>query len=329
MGWVGAFVSLRKALLRSTILASALGGVWLSAHPTHAADVIPTKAPPYLAAPPPAVDGVNAKVEGFGGSLANNGIYGSKGAVSIPLGGPWGLQIDGTAGSYDQRFFGSIAGHFFWRNPTNGLLGIYANYTHLDEFGGAHVTQIAGEGEYYWQRWTLQGIAGVEFGNKASQTTITTSTVSPVGAIPGVTTSNTFTEGYDIRTRFFDQINLKYYLTDNWDAYVGHRYLGGKNALAIGSEYALPLGHGIMASAFVEGSVGENDFHGIWGGFRFYFGASDKTLIARHRQDEPEIWNSLFSIINSHFTNESSSSTNFCNFGPPIGGSCEIPLPPS
>jgi hypothetical protein len=298
------------------MLAGALGVVYLAVNTARAEEMARTKASPYA----PAVDGINAKIEGIGGSLANHGIYGSKGAISIPLGGSWGAQIDGTAGSFDQRFFGSIAGHLFWRNPQQGLLGIYANYTHLDEFGGAHVTQFAGEGEYYWNRWTLQGIAGVEFGNKASQTTTTTSTVPPVPigfgiTTPGVATTNTFTEGYDVKTRFFDQVNLKYYLTDNWDAYVGHRYLGGKNALALGSEYALPLGRGVMASAFVEGNVGEHDFHGVWGGLRFYFGASDKTLIARHRQDDPNIWDSLFSIINSYFTNGSSSSSQFCNDG--------------
>ena len=288
------------------MLAGALGGIFLAANTASAEELVPAKAP-YG----PAVDGINGKIDGFGGSLANHGIYGSKGSVSIPLGGSWGAQIDGVLGNFDQRFFGSIAGHLFWRDPSQGLLGIYTNYTHWDQFGGVHVTQVAGEGEYYWQRWTLQGIAGVEFGNSASSTT--TSITPQVGTTPGFQT--TFTEGYDVKTRFFDQINLKYYLTDNWDAYVGHRYLGGKNALALGTEFALPLGRGIMGSAFVEGRVGENDFHGIWGGLRFYFGASDKTLVARHRQDDPFNWSvdSLFSIINSYFSNGSSGQ--FCTVG--------------
>jgi hypothetical protein len=310
-------VSLRKSLLQLT----AVGGIWLSVNAAHAAQAGSPKASPYL--PPPAVDGINGKLYDFGGSLADHGIYGSRGAISFPLGGPWGLQIDGTAGSYGQDFFGSIAGHLFWRNSQQGLLGIYADYTYLDEFGGAHVTHIAGEGEYYWQRWTLQGIVGVEFGNNATQTTITKSTKPPPNFFtPGVVTTNTFTEGYDVRTRFFDQINLKYYLTDNWDAYVGHRYLGGKNALALGSEYAWSLGNGVMASAFVEGRVGESDFHGIWGGLRLHFSANDKTLFALHRQADPNLWDWLFSIINSHFTNQSSSSHKFCNFGPVINGVC-------
>ena len=56
-----------------------------------------------------------------------------------------------------------------------------------------------------------------------------------------------------------------------------------------------------MASLFVEGRAGENDFRGVWGGVKFYFGQKDKSLIQRHRQDDPINWapKSLFSIVNS------------------------------
>jgi hypothetical protein len=309
------------------MLAGALGAVYLAVNSARAEDVVAKKTSSYA----PAVDGINGKIDGLGGSLGNHGIYGSRGSLSIPLGGQWGTQIDAAAGGFDGRFFGSIADHLFWRNPAQGLLGLFVDYTHWEQFGGVHVTQVAGEGEYYWQRWTLQGIAGVEFGNSASRTTTTTIvTTQPAGFVPGVSTTSTFTEGYDVKTRFFDQVNLKYYLTDNWDAYVGHRYLGGKHALALGSEYALPFGRGVMASAFVEGSVGENDFHGVWGGLRFYFGASDKPLIARQRQDDPFDWSpaSLFTLINSYFSNSSSSSSQFCTVGElmNVGGTNECGL---
>jgi hypothetical protein len=303
--WGTAVMRIRKALLRTTMLAGIVGATYLSARDVRAGESM--FAPNYAA-----VDGINGKVEALGGSLANRSIYGSKGALSIPLGGSWGAQIDGALGSFDGRGFGAIAGHWFWRNPGQALLGAYVGHTHWNEFGGVHVTQVAAEGEYYWQRWTLQGIVGVEFGNSA---TTTTTSVTPQSGINGITPGviTTFTEGYDVGTRFFDQINLKYYFTDNWDGYIGHRYLGGKNALALGSEYALPLSRGVMGSAFVEGRVGEGEFHGIWGGLKFYFGQKDKPLIARHRQDDPPIWavDSLFSIINSHFENGSSSQ--FCD----------------
>lgn len=308
------------------MLAGLVGGAYLSIQAGQAADLpaMVAKAPRYVVGP--AVDGLNGKVDAFGGSMANRGIYGAKGAVTIPLQGHWGAQLDGVVGSFDHRAFGSIGGHLFWRDPSRALLGAYVSHTHWDQFGGVHVTQVAAEGEYYWQRWTLQGIAGVEFGNSASNTSVSTAIVPPGGGgVPGVATTTTFIEGYDVKTRFFDQINLKYYLTDNWDAYVGHRYLGGRHALALGTEYAMPFGR-LMGSGFLEGRVGENDFHGVWGGLRVYFGQKDKPLIARHRQDDPSIWgvDTLFSIINSGFSNGTSSSTLFCDGGGEvIDGSCE------
>jgi hypothetical protein len=287
---------------------------------------------PYLTMPAtsyaPAVDGFNGKVETFGGVISNRSIAGQQGALSVPLAGPLGLQIDSAFGSLENRGFGNIAGHLFWRNPSQGLIGIYTSHTLWDQFGGAYVGQVAGEAEYYFGRFTFQGIAGVEYGNSASSTVSTTSIVAPgpFGA-PGVITTSTMTSMFDVRTRFFDQINLKYYFTDNWDGYIGHRYLGGKNALALGSEYAIPLGSRFQVSAFVEARVGESNFNGVWGGLKFYFGQKDKPLIARQRQDDPNIWSadSLFSILNSQSSSGSSSSTQFCNGPfPPVGGSCEV-----
>jgi hypothetical protein len=309
------------------MMLAGVAGIFVSTQMGHAEDVTTTvvKAPHYVSAP--AVDGINGKVDAFGGSIANRGVWGTKGAFSIPLGDRWGAQIDGVVGSFNHRAFGSFGGHLFWRDPTRALLGAYVSHTHWDQFGGVHVTQVAAEGEYYWQRWTLQGIAGVEFGNSASNTTSTTVVTPGGGGAPNTANTNTFIEGYDVKTRFFDQINLKYYLTDNWDAYVGHRYLGGRHALAVGTEYAMPFGRGMLGTGFIEARLGENDFHGIWGGFRFHFGQNDKPLIARHRQDDPNIWgvDPLYSIINNQFSNGSSSSSLFCDSGEPVEGVCGSP----
>jgi hypothetical protein len=215
------------------------------------------------------------------------------------LGGQLGLQIDGAGGSLERRDFGSVGGHLFARNPAQGLLGIYSSYTHWDRFGGVHATQVAGEGELYRGRWTIQAIAGVEFGNSASSIDSATAVTLPGIGIPGVITTGNLLQSYDVQTRFMDQVNLKYYFTDNWDGYVGHRYLGGKNALALGSEVGVPLGRGVMGTAFVEGRLGEKSFEGVWGGLRLYFGQRDKTLIRRHREDDPIAWDTLFSILNN------------------------------
>jgi hypothetical protein len=293
---------------------------------------LPTAPAPTYA---PAVDGVNAKTEPFGGRIANRTIVGNQGAVTFPLNGSLGAQIDAAFGSFDRRGFGNVAGHFFWRNPNQALFGIYASHTQWDQFGGAHVSQVAGEGEVYLGRATVQGIAGIEWGNRASSAS-TFSSITPPGVgvfgfgyPAGIATTSSFLSAFDVKTRFFDQINFKYYFTDNAVGYVGHRYLGGKNALALGGEYAFPIDR-IMVSAFVEARVGESNFNGVWGGLKFYFGDKNKPLLARHRQDDPNIWSTdtLFSITNSATSSSSSSSTLFCRPGDSMisPGTCESGL---
>jgi hypothetical protein len=288
----GLIVSAKSRLLCTTILTSALVVLSLK---VKAADVaVPTKAPPQVPAwVAPAVDGFNWKVGGLGGTLANRSLAGGQGSLSFPIGNAFGFQLDGASGSFDNRYFGAVAGHLFWRDPSRGLVGIYGSHTYWDQFGGLHADHVAGEGEAYFGPFTVQGIAGVEFGN--SQTAVTSVVASPVAV-------TTFFQTYDVRTRFFDEINLAWYANDNTKLFVGHRYLGGKDALALGGEVALPISSPYLVTAFVEGRVGEADYHGVWGGLRLYWDQKGgKSLMARQRQDDPYNWlpESLFSIVNS------------------------------
>jgi hypothetical protein len=272
----------------TTMFYSFVGVTFLTMSSASGADMF-TKAP-MASNPPPlgAVDGFNGKIDGLGGTLANRSLVGSTGAFSVPLQGPYGLQIDGALGAYDSRAFGSAGGHLFWRDPSRGLLGLYGAYTGWDYMGGIHAGQIAGEGAWYNGRWTVEGIAGIEFGN--SQTTST-----------GDTVNGFLQQTIDIKTRFFDKLNVAYYVEDNAKIFAGHRYLGGRNALALGTEWSMALSDNRMGSLFVEARVGENNYHGVWGGVRVYFGQHNKTLIQRHRQDDPFMWlpESLLSIINN------------------------------
>jgi len=124
----------------------------------------------WLPQPLPAVDGINAKIDGFGGGGNHtNGFDGTSGSLSVPLAQQWGLQIDGGVGS--DKGIGAYggAGHLFWRDPSSGLLGAYGSYSHWNgietaTFGhiSANTGRFAAEGEYYWSRWTLSGLVGVE-----------------------------------------------------------------------------------------------------------------------------------------------------------------------
>src|SRR5262249_21174120 len=149
--------------------------------------------------------------------------------------------------------------------------GLYGAGSYWDHAGGVNANHFGAEAGWYLDRWTLEGVAGVEWGNSGS-------------ALVG----NTI-ETFDIRTRFFDQVDLAYYLNDNFKLFVGHRYLGGENFAALGGEWGIATGGGTMTALFAEGRIG-NDASGIWGGLRMYIGGKDKSLMARHRQDDPKNW---------------------------------------
>lgn len=235
--------------------------------PAHAADVA-VKAP-GIVYPAPAVDGFNTKIDAFGGTLTNESLYGAKGSFSLPLGHSYGLQIDGAVGSFDSEVFAAGQAHLFWRDPSRALFGLYASHTFWDKFSGLNATQLGAEGYLYNGPWSLGGTAGVEFGNATS------------GIVGGLI------ESYDVQTRFFDKIDLSYYLNDNFRISVGHRYTGGRHAAAAGLEFGVATGGGTMVALFGEGRLGEDDYRGIWGGLRLYWGQKDKPLIGRHRQDDP------------------------------------------
>jgi hypothetical protein len=252
---------------------------------------IPLKAPDQWSAAYPsqavtgqAVDGFNAKYDAFGGTLAHKSFWGGKASWSVPLASRFGFQADSAFGKYDNRPYQAGAGHLFWRDPAVGLAGVYGSYTNWDSgFGRSQIGQVAAEAAVYLGRWSVEGIAGAEFGNSV------TGVVGPL--------VNTI----DIDTRFFDKINVSYYLTENVQVFSGHRYLGGKHAAAFGAEVAVPIPQtAVMASAFVEGRAG--DYTGVWGGLKFYFGQKDKSLMRRHREDDPIQWTpeSLVSIAKQH-----------------------------
>jgi hypothetical protein len=288
-------------LLRSIVICAAAAGVCFASEAAFSADMA-VKAPP-AAGCVQAVDGVNGKISGFGGSLDNKTYAGFDGSIAAPLGCQYGAQLDLTGADFDGRFLGTVAGHVFWRNPAQGLLGAYGDYTQWDEFGGVRAGHVGPEAEWYNGRWTLQGVGGAEFGN------------SVTGTINGIT------QTFNVRTRFFDEVNLAYYPQDDLEVYAGHRYLGGRNALALGGEVGFPMNHGVMGALFAEGRVGEDNYHGVWGGVRFYFGQKDKTLIRRHREDDPTNWSNG---ADSVFNNGSQTTGLSCPPGTHlVGGVCQ------
>jgi hypothetical protein len=236
----------------------------------------------WLTQPMPAVDGINAKIDGYGGGASHaSGFYGANGSLSLPLARQVGLQIDGGVGSFDRSGTARGAGHLFWRDPSVGLIGAYGSYSHWNGISGVitlrsslNIGRFGAEAEYYWDRWTLGALAGYE----------TVRVNFPI--VPGVPVFS----GAD---RFFDSISASYYVTDDFKISIGHLYTIGRNALTWGGEYGFALGGGRMAALFAQGSIGESGNNAAKAGIRVYFGQRDKTLINRHRQDDPDDYSIL------------------------------------
>jgi hypothetical protein len=278
-------MQVRVSLLAT--LAGFIGCASISAIPAFAADM-PTKAKPLaVALQAPAVDGINGKLDGFGGSMGRRNIYGANGSLSIPLQQSFGLQLDGMAGNLDRASLVGAGGHLFWRDPAKGLLGVYGSTSSWNKLGNVSSNHFGLEGGWYLDRLSLEGVAGIENGSSAT------------GIVGGVIQS------VNVRSRFFDVVDLNYYLQDNLRLSLGHRYIGGRSAAAVGGELGFGLGGGKMAAVFLEGRIGEGDYRAIWGGVRVYLGQRDKTLIQRHRQDDPP---NYLADTSAAFTNSTSET---------------------
>jgi hypothetical protein len=215
------------------------------------AEGLPSRAT-YMDTSLPAVSGLNGKLEAFGGEFADESLAAVAGSISFPLARRYGVQIDGLVGSSGGDNIAGVGAHLFWRDPARGLAGVYGDHVHWDGFGGNSVSRLAAEGELYLGRVSLEGMIGAEFG--------------------------------ELNDRVFARSNIAYYPRDDVRLFVGHRYLGGEHALALGAEWQVaPRG----VALFAEGQVGDDTGSAILGGLRIYFGDRDKSLIRRHREDDP------------------------------------------
>jgi hypothetical protein len=185
----------------------------------------------------------------------------------VPLGFQYGLQIDAFVGGADNRSHGDLSAfgtgaHLFWRDPARGLFGVYGRYLHFDALGGVNSYVGAGEGALYLGPVTLDVIAGAETGD-------------------------------NVDTQFLDVARVGYYPTDNILLSVGQSYILGVHSGLAGAEWGFGVGGGTMVSLFANGGLAENGNGTVLGGLRIYFGQRDKSLIRRHREDDPAAINPM------------------------------------
>lgn len=236
-------------------------GLALASVSAHAADLLdPT--PVAQQGPEPAVDGINYKLSILGGSLqrnvlgnASNAMFVGSVAMPIPNMPSYGAQLDLGAGVYDGSFTSAVAGlHLFWRDPSQGLLGIYGDWAYTNpEHGG----RVGIEASVYRDRYTLDVLAGIQFGQH-------------------------------LYTRFVDEVDLGYYFTDNFRASIGHRLTSRGHVGNLSFEYMFENASVNGLSVFGEVEGGQDNYVGAWGGIRYSFGTGSwTTLIDRDRRGDP------------------------------------------
>lgn len=243
-----------------------------------------------------AVSGLNAKIEygyfhtGFDDAGNDEVILESAsghqvlGAVSVPLGTAFGLQIDAGVieGSAETNDFFPVddfdieghgfGGHLFWRDPSRGLLGVYAHRVDYELEGlGVDITRWGVEGEAYLGSLTLKGFLGqdqVEFETFGDET-------------------------YDAFSA-----EALYYLTDDVAVSAGYEKSFETDMFNVGIEAAFSAS-AIAPSAFATASI-SNGETSVMAGLKVYLGQSAKSLKRRHREDDPDIgmFNNLAALGN-------------------------------
>ena len=208
----------------------------------------------------PAVDGTNGSLSLEVGADGVD-VVGGTGSVTFPLGQQFGLQFDGSAASFDNDIVGAIpvfrgATHLFWRDPSIGMLGLFGDYFHVDLGRGFNFFAGGVEGALYLDQFTVDGLIGLDGGDI-------------------------------IDSGFLSRVRLVHYPKENLAIHIGHAYGLDEHRLLYGGEWSFASHGGAASSIFAEGELDEGGDTSVLAGLRFYFGQREKTLIRRHREDDP------------------------------------------
>ncbi len=208
----------------------------------------------------PAVSGVNGKFEFSPGLLSGVPMFRAAGSLSVPVGDKFGIQADvmGTFTGADTYLGGAL--HAFTRDPSSYLAGITAGVVVAP--GQSTLMALGAEGELYLDRVSLEGWAGV-----AALNYVDPMMVDLTGA---------FAFG-----------DLAYYATDDFRVSIGGTYLLGDLSLHAATEYQF-TDLGMPLSLTGDARLHANGDYSLTVGLKGYFGGDNgKSLIDRHRQDDP------------------------------------------
>ena len=209
----------------------------------------------------PAVSAFNGKIE-VGSGFADVDFFGDDelfygaASFSLPLGDMFGLQADfAIKDAFGETLVGG-AGHLFMRDPNSHLLGVIGGYTDL---GNANAAWGGGEAEFYLDNISLELAAGYMHVN------------------PDFGSSN---------DELFAFADVAFYPVDNLRLALGASSVADFETAHVTAEYLL---YAAPLSLKAELRAGEDDFVSGTVGVSFYFGGDDssKSLIRRHREDDP------------------------------------------
>lgn len=249
------------------------------------------------------------KLEGFGGIATEGnpdhkwtGQGGVVGSVLVPFSEHYAVQLDGQLGGQGNGVTPGLAAHAYWADTKKGLAGLYGQADYASWSGGQGDLKFGGEAAYFMERFTAQGILGVESQSfEGAKPAYNCQAYANLGCEVGYEahTGIGLYDAYGNRQSnmgrylfqvpaFFDHVELGYYPTDDLKITIAHEYTAGVNVGVLGAEYLFRTGNGIAPAVFIEGSLGGDGNGSIITGVRFYFGEEgDKSLIRRHREDDP------------------------------------------
>lgn len=234
----------------------------------------------------PAVSGVNGKVEVSGGASSQPaaGAFGIGGSVAAPLGDAFGIQGDLSIQSYGS-LTGAGAIHLFTRDPDSYLLGVTGGFVRSNN---ATLTAVGPEAELYLDRFSIEAWAGVANLDYAAVSAVDKSGV-------------------------FALADLAYYATDDLRLSIGGSSVLGYEALSLGAEYQV-TSFETPFSVTADAKFGEDGAISAMAGLKFYFGGPEKSLIDRHREDDPKDRGlDLFAAAGSQVTEKGVKASDLSN----------------
>lgn len=200
----------------------------------------------------PAVSTINGKVSIETGSFDAKSGNALQGAIALPVGNAFGLQFDTAFGSLDSKGFSGFGAHGFWRDPSRGLLGLTASTLRYDNLD---VRRYGVEAEGYYGKFTVRGRAGYQ---------------------------NT-----DFKDGGYYNLGARWYAYNNLMLSVSGERVVNQNIAHVSAEWQVSTPSLPGLAFFLDAAKGNNNYDQALVGVRYYFG-SHKSLIQRHRQDDPD-----------------------------------------